>query len=128
MLAGVNPVIISRLQEFHPKTKLDPAIYGNQASSLTEDHIKNRLDGMSVHEALEKKQVIYIRSSRLSNAVFKMDKRHEYKNVRNTDPLLPKGQNSETTGNRAKLGASHLYAPLTSSGRSWKRSNVRFCR
>ncbi|KAF3611962.1 hypothetical protein DY000_02049260 [Brassica cretica] len=52
MLAGLNPVVISRLQEFPPKSNLDSTRYGNQHSSIREEHIKPHMNGLSVQEAL----------------------------------------------------------------------------
>ncbi|XP_019187173.1 PREDICTED: probable linoleate 9S-lipoxygenase 5 isoform X1 [Ipomoea nil] len=52
MLAGVNPVVISRLQEFPPKSKLDPKAYGDQTSTITKEHIQQNLDGLTVEEAI----------------------------------------------------------------------------
>ncbi|KAL3330107.1 hypothetical protein AABB24_034123 [Solanum stoloniferum] len=53
MLAGVNPVIISRLQEFPPKSQLDSEVYGNQNSTITKEHIKNTLDGLTIDDAIK---------------------------------------------------------------------------
>ncbi|KAL4580580.1 hypothetical protein LXL04_016780 [Taraxacum kok-saghyz] len=52
MLAGINPVVIRRLQEFPPCSKLDPIKFGNQNSTMTVDDIKDQLEGLSVLEAI----------------------------------------------------------------------------
>ncbi|XP_030506393.2 linoleate 9S-lipoxygenase 6 [Cannabis sativa] len=52
MVAGVHPVLIRRLEEFPPTSKLDPELYGDHTSTITEDHIKNSLEGLGVFEAL----------------------------------------------------------------------------
>ncbi|KAJ7980061.1 Lipoxygenase [Quillaja saponaria] len=59
MLAGVNPVIISRLQEFPPVSKLDRKAYGNQNSSIREEHIAKNMNGLTVEEAI-KNDKLYI--------------------------------------------------------------------
>ncbi|KAL1561907.1 Lox4p [Salvia divinorum] len=53
MVAGMNPVVISRLQEFPPKSSLDPQLYGNQSSKINWHHIKNGVDGLTLEKALE---------------------------------------------------------------------------
>ncbi|CBI36802.3 unnamed protein product, partial [Vitis vinifera] len=60
MLAGLNPVVIRLLQEFPPKSKLDPEIYGNQNSSITKEHIENHLDDLTINEAMEKKRLFIL--------------------------------------------------------------------
>ncbi|KAF7076006.1 hypothetical protein CFC21_080723 [Triticum aestivum] len=52
MLAGVNPLMIKRLTEFPPKSTLDPSKYGDHTSTITEAHIGERLEGLTVHQAL----------------------------------------------------------------------------
>ncbi|KAK4427657.1 putative linoleate 9S-lipoxygenase 5 [Sesamum alatum] len=52
-VAGLNPVIISRLQEFPPASNLDPKLYGDQTSTITQHHIQNQLDGLTVDEAMK---------------------------------------------------------------------------
>ncbi|KAA8545125.1 hypothetical protein F0562_019986 [Nyssa sinensis] len=60
MLAGMNPVIICRLQEFPPTSKLDPKVYGNQTSSITRDHIGNNLEDLSIDEAIKNNRLFIL--------------------------------------------------------------------
>ncbi|XP_026448665.1 probable linoleate 9S-lipoxygenase 5 [Papaver somniferum] len=60
MLAGVNPVSISRLKEFPPTSTLDPVLYGDHTSSITEEHIEKNLNGMTVKMALEKNKLFIL--------------------------------------------------------------------
>ncbi|XP_009344082.3 probable linoleate 9S-lipoxygenase 5 [Pyrus x bretschneideri] len=60
MLAGVNPVNITRLEEFPPVSKLDPEVYGNQNSSIREEHIKGNMNGLTVEEATEKNRLFIL--------------------------------------------------------------------
>ncbi|KAA8548631.1 hypothetical protein F0562_000315 [Nyssa sinensis] len=53
MLAGLNPVVISGLQEFPPASKLDPKVYGNQTSSMTREHVEKNMNGLTVDQAIE---------------------------------------------------------------------------
>uniref|UniRef100_A0A7N0R9W0 Lipoxygenase n=1 Tax=Kalanchoe fedtschenkoi TaxID=63787 RepID=A0A7N0R9W0_KALFE len=57
MLAGVNPVCISRLEEFPPASKLDRNVYGDQSSKITREHIEDKLEGLTIEEALEKNRL-----------------------------------------------------------------------
>ncbi|XP_065863329.1 linoleate 9S-lipoxygenase 5-like isoform X2 [Euphorbia lathyris] len=60
MLAGVNPVIISRLQDFPPTSKLDPAEFGNQNSSITKEHIKGNMNGLNVDQAIRENRLFIL--------------------------------------------------------------------
>ncbi|KAH9301870.1 hypothetical protein KI387_013453, partial [Taxus chinensis] len=60
MLSGVNPLIIMRLQNFPPRSKLDPAIYGPQFSCITAAHIEKNLDGFTVEKALAKNKLFIL--------------------------------------------------------------------
>ncbi|KAF5786358.1 putative linoleate 13S-lipoxygenase [Helianthus annuus] len=50
MVAGVNPVVIRRLEKFPPASKLDPNKYGDQTSSMTEEHLKPNMNGLTIEE------------------------------------------------------------------------------
>ncbi|KAM7259906.1 hypothetical protein ACFE04_015647 [Oxalis oulophora] len=60
MLAGVNPVVISRLQVFPPASNLDPKVYGNQNSSITREHIEANMNGLTVDEALKQNKLFIL--------------------------------------------------------------------
>ncbi|XP_051127960.1 probable linoleate 9S-lipoxygenase 5 [Andrographis paniculata] len=53
MLAGVNPVVIRRLQEFPPRSKLNRREYGDQDSILKREHVEKNMNGLNVEEALK---------------------------------------------------------------------------
>ncbi|KAE8010207.1 hypothetical protein FH972_006597 [Carpinus fangiana] len=60
MLAGVNPVNIRRLEEFPPASKLDPMVYGDQASTITKEHIENSIDGLGIDEAINSNKLFIL--------------------------------------------------------------------
>ncbi|KAK9919844.1 hypothetical protein M0R45_028419 [Rubus argutus] len=60
MLAGLNPVSIHRLQEFPPASKLDPTVYGDQTSKITNEHILHNLDGLSIDEAINNNKLFIL--------------------------------------------------------------------
>ncbi|XP_050375020.1 probable linoleate 9S-lipoxygenase 5 [Argentina anserina] len=60
MLAGVNPVNITRLQEFPPTSKLDPKVYGNQNSSIRKEQIEKNMNGLSVEEAIKSNRLFIL--------------------------------------------------------------------
>ncbi|XP_073133793.1 linoleate 9S-lipoxygenase 5-like [Henckelia pumila] len=60
MLAGVNPVLIKLLTEFPPTSKLNSALYGDQNSKITRDHVEKNMDGLTVEEALDKKKLFIL--------------------------------------------------------------------
>ncbi|WCJ23731.1 Linoleate 9S-lipoxygenase [Euphorbia peplus] len=60
MLAGVNPVIIGRLQDFPPTSKLDPAVYGDQKSSITKEDIEGNMNGLTVERAIRENKLFIL--------------------------------------------------------------------
>ncbi|OIW17162.1 hypothetical protein TanjilG_18117 [Lupinus angustifolius] len=60
MIAGVNPHIITRLQEFPPKSKLDPQVYGDNTSTITKEHLEPNLDGLTVEQAIAENKLFIL--------------------------------------------------------------------
>ncbi|XP_061370324.1 linoleate 9S-lipoxygenase-like [Gastrolobium bilobum] len=52
-IAGVNPHIITRLQEFPPQSKLDKQLYGDNTSTITREHLEPNLGGLTVEQAIQ---------------------------------------------------------------------------
>ncbi|KAK4478086.1 hypothetical protein RD792_017351 [Penstemon davidsonii] len=60
MLAGVNPVVIRRLQEFPPTSTLDPRVYGDQNSTITRKHVEKYMNGITVDEAIARNKLFIL--------------------------------------------------------------------
>ncbi|KAL4588334.1 hypothetical protein LXL04_001218 [Taraxacum kok-saghyz] len=63
MLAGVNPVVIRRLQvtsEFPPSSKLDREEYGDQTSSMRKEDLEPNMNGLTVPKALEQNKLFIL--------------------------------------------------------------------
>ncbi|XVF41914.1 hypothetical protein PTKIN_Ptkin01aG0319100 [Pterospermum kingtungense] len=60
MIAGQNPLLIRRLQKFPPSSKLDPEVYGHQHSSITQQHIEQNIEGLTVEEALKSNRLFIL--------------------------------------------------------------------
>ncbi|XP_044968338.1 linoleate 9S-lipoxygenase-like isoform X1 [Hordeum vulgare subsp. vulgare] len=56
-LAGANPLSIELVTEFPLTSKLDRAVYGDQDSKITKEHIQKNLGNMTVAQAIEKKRL-----------------------------------------------------------------------
>ncbi|KAJ6694318.1 hypothetical protein OIU85_005041 [Salix viminalis] len=48
------------LKEFPPKSKLNSKQYGDQNSSITEEHIKGNLDGLTMDEAIKNNRMFIL--------------------------------------------------------------------
>uniref|UniRef100_A0A1J3D156 Lipoxygenase n=1 Tax=Noccaea caerulescens TaxID=107243 RepID=A0A1J3D156_NOCCA len=60
-LAGLNPYCIQLVQEWPLKSKLDPAVYGDPDSLITQEVVEKEIRGvMSVEEALKKKRLFML--------------------------------------------------------------------
>lgn len=59
-LAGVNPVVISCLEEFPPRSGLNPDEFGSQESAMKAEHIEIFLEGLEVAEAVKAKRLFVV--------------------------------------------------------------------
>lgn len=53
VLAGANPIKIERLQEFPPRSNLDPELFGSPVSAIQPEVLSPHLEGLSVSEAIK---------------------------------------------------------------------------
>ncbi|MCO5554016.1 hypothetical protein L7F22_007542 [Adiantum nelumboides] len=56
-LAGLNPVVIERLKEFPPMSKLDPNQYGPQKSAIMAAQLEKNMEGLTVADALKQNRL-----------------------------------------------------------------------
>ncbi|XP_054784874.1 seed linoleate 9S-lipoxygenase-3-like [Prosopis cineraria] len=60
MLAGVNPGLICRLEEFPPRSKLDSQVYGDQTSKITKQQLEINMGGLTVDKAIKNKKLFIL--------------------------------------------------------------------
>nr|KYP63639.1 Lipoxygenase [Cajanus cajan] len=60
MIAGVNPHIIKRLQEFPPKSKLDSQLYGDNTSTIAREQLEPNLGGLTVEQAIQNNRLFIL--------------------------------------------------------------------
>ncbi|RDX63288.1 Linoleate 9S-lipoxygenase, partial [Mucuna pruriens] len=60
MIAGVNPHIIKKLEEFPPKSKLDSQLYGDNTSTITREHLEPNLGGLTVEQAIQNNKLFIL--------------------------------------------------------------------
>ncbi|VVA98731.1 unnamed protein product [Arabis nemorensis] len=102
MLADLNPVVISRLQESPPKSNLDSPKYGNQHSSIREEQVKPYMNGLNVKEALEQNK-LYILDHHHIDAFLDTDKLNKHKNLCDPNPsVVSRRRNTETSSHRVE--------------------------
>ncbi|KAI5422523.1 linoleate 9S-lipoxygenase [Lathyrus oleraceus] len=53
MIAGVNPHIIKKLQNFPPKSSLDSQLYGDNTSTITKEQLEPNMGGVTVQGAIQ---------------------------------------------------------------------------
>ncbi|KAJ1420345.1 PLAT/LH2 domain [Sesbania bispinosa] len=59
-IAGVNPHIIKRIQEFPPKSKLDSQLYGDNTSTITKQHLEPNMGGITVEQAIQNNRLFVL--------------------------------------------------------------------
>ncbi|XP_061370342.1 linoleate 9S-lipoxygenase-like [Gastrolobium bilobum] len=59
-IAGVNPHIITRLQEFPPQSKLDSQLYGNNTSTILKEQLEPNLGGLTVEQAIQNNKLFIL--------------------------------------------------------------------
>ncbi|XP_045790613.1 linoleate 9S-lipoxygenase-like [Trifolium pratense] len=57
MIAGVNPNVITKLQEFPPQSKLDSQLYGDNTSTITKENLEPNMDGVTVEQAIQENRL-----------------------------------------------------------------------
>ncbi|KZV41889.1 putative linoleate 9S-lipoxygenase 5-like [Dorcoceras hygrometricum] len=60
MLAGVNPMLIRRLEVFPPTSKLDPNLYGDQNSTMRREHIEKDMKGLTIDHAISSNRLFIL--------------------------------------------------------------------
>ncbi|KAL2337925.1 hypothetical protein Fmac_012371 [Flemingia macrophylla] len=60
MVAGVNPGVIRRLDEFPPQSTLDPTLYGDQTSTIAKEQLEINMGGVTVEEAISAQRLFIL--------------------------------------------------------------------